>query len=301
MVSYDFTLKNKIIYLENRHFFFIKSHHMWTISSCISSPNKVSFNWFSLKSHACLTHSPHSFGQACSEFLPGSVGQGTSLDTAHWGCTEWIQHTDAISAGLEVDANLVWNPLSNHMAKSFLYSAKGPPRDWQCSLSRLHVAIHLVTLGKSCPCLAFRIPCLTWETLEDHLMIWQAVNLEKAMDGPAPHPKHYQVSHKLSITKGTWDWVIIGKWSGRVEAEAGPWTELRSWWGLSVCLGESRLSIPYWTKTFKAKSILRQVTDQLFYYFIFFFASFPPSVKQAGWFLSLHCWFLSFIVVEMTK
>lgn len=99
-------------------------------------------------------------------------------------------------------------------------------------------------------------------------MIWQAVNLEKAMDGPAPHPKHYQASHKLSITKGTWDWVIIGKWGGRVEAEAGPWTELRSWWGLSVCLGESRLSISYWTKTFKAKSILRQVTDQLFSFFL---------------------------------
>lgn len=48
MVSYDFTLKNKIIYLEN-------SHHMWTISPCISSPNKISFNWFSLKSHVCLT------------------------------------------------------------------------------------------------------------------------------------------------------------------------------------------------------------------------------------------------------
>ena len=46
------------------------------ISPCISSPNKVSFNWFSLKSHVCLTHSPHSFGQACSEFLAGSVGQG---------------------------------------------------------------------------------------------------------------------------------------------------------------------------------------------------------------------------------
>lgn len=112
MVSYDFILKNKITYLENRYFLFIRSHHMWIISPCISSPNKISFNWFSLKSHVCLTHSPPSFGQACSEFLADSVGQGTSLDAAHWGCTKWIQHTDAISAGLKVAANLVWNPLS---------------------------------------------------------------------------------------------------------------------------------------------------------------------------------------------
>lgn len=76
MVSYDFTLKNKIIYLENRYVLFIKSHHMRTISPCISAPSKVSFNWFSLKSHVCLTHGPHGFGQACSEFLAGSVGQG---------------------------------------------------------------------------------------------------------------------------------------------------------------------------------------------------------------------------------
>lgn len=165
MISYDFILKNKIIYLENRYFLFIKSHHMWTISPCISSPNKISFNWFSLKSHVCLTHSPPSFGQACSEFLADSVGQGTSLDAAHWGCTKWIQHTDAISAGLKVAANLVWNPLSNHMPKSFIYSTNGPPRDWQCSLLRLHLAVHLVTLGKLCPCLALSISRLTWETL----------------------------------------------------------------------------------------------------------------------------------------
>ena len=114
-------------------------------------------------------------------------------------------------------------------------------------------------------------------------MIWQAVNPEKAMDGPAPHPKHYQASHKLSITKGTWEGVIIAKWwSGRVEGEAGPWTELRSWWGLSVCLGESRLSISYWTKTFKAKNILRQVTDQFFFFFFFFAHFLHLSNKQDG-------------------
>lgn len=124
--KWAFTLKNKKIiskrYLQNEGFLFIRVHQMWIISPWTSSPNKIPFNWFSLKAcvHPVLDKLAQNFWLA-QWVMPFCILPTEPEQNQH--NTQMLPQQDRKSLLTESET-----PFSYHMPKPFIFSTKGPPQ-----------------------------------------------------------------------------------------------------------------------------------------------------------------------------